>query len=412
MRRSTLRLCVPRPGGASLAIETNHSAGLRQGDTIYVGGQAALGPGGEVLFPGELDRQVEASIDAVEEVLAELGADIRDVVKLVCFYVSDGRVDEAALLARLRARFSGEPAPACMILPLPALAYPGMEVEIECIAMRGEEGECLPRRAGNPAGHWPWPFSHGLRCGEMFFIGAQGPYAADGSLRAPGAVVEQAKINIENIAKVAAELGASLDDICRFNTFYVGHGTVEDWARAAEVRGNAFERPGVCGTGVPVPTLFPEGLTIRQEATGMLGLDGSRLERRPSLPEGHWDWPIPVKAQQGVRIGRRIMIGGQVAADRHGKAVHPNDLPAQTRVVMDFIKAVVEDLGGTMDDVVKVNAFYKDTAGADPEVLHSNLAVRSGYFTKPGPVSTGIPLKALGLEDKTIEVEAYAMLGE
>ncbi len=401
-----------RPDNATLRIETTHSSGVRVGEMVFVGGQVDIGEGGRVLHPGDLPAQTEVAVDSVESVLGELGADIEDVAKLVVFYVSGGEVDEAALLARLRRRFRGEPPPACMAVPLPALAYPGMMVEIECIAMRGSDGSRLPRRAANPASHWPWPFSHGIRCGEMLFAGAQSPLDREGRLRAPGEVVEQARINIANIAEVMAGLGASLDDVCRFNTFYVGYGTAEDWKQAARVRGNAFERPGVCGTGVPVPALFPAGLTIRQEATGMLGLDGRTLPRTPSLPEGHWDWPIPVKAQQGVRIGNMIMIGGQVSADAHARAVHPDDLAAQTRTTMDFVQRVVEDLGATMDDVVKVNAFYKDVAGATPERLHANLAVRSGRFSKPGPASTGVPLRALGLEGIEIEIEAYAMLEE
>ena len=403
------RMSARRPGNATLGIETNHSAGVRVGEMIFVGGQVDIGEGGTVRHPGDLSTQTGAAVEAVETVLEELGATIEDVVKIVVFYVSTGEVDEAEFLDGLRRRFRGEPAPACMAVPLPALGLPGMMAEIECIAMRGTDGSRLPRRAANPEAHWPSPFSHGIRCGEMLFVGAQSPLDRAGEVRAPGEVVEQARINIANIARVMAELGGSLDDVCRFNTFYVGYGTAEDWKQAARVRGNAFERPGVCGTGVPVPALFPAGLTIRQEATGMLGLDGRTLPRTPSLPEGHWDWPIPVKAQQGVRIGNMIMIGGQVPADAHARAVHPDDLAAQTRTTMDFVRRVVEDLGATMDDIVKVNTFYKDVAGADPARLHTNLAIRSGCFSKPGPVSTGVPLQALGLEGIEIEIEAYAM---
>ena len=305
------RISARRPGNVTLGIETNHSAGVRVGEMVFVGGQADIGEQGAVRHPDNLETQTESTIDAVEAVLEELGATIEDVVKIAVFYVSTGEIDELELLERLRRRFRGEPAPACMAVPLPALAYPGVRVEVECIAMRGTDGHPLLRQAANPDAHWPWPFSHGIRCGEMIFVGGQSPLDPAGAVRAPGDVVEQARINIDNIARVMAGLGASLDDVCRFNTFYVGYGAAEDWKRAGRIRGNAFERPGVCGTGVPVPALFPAGLTIRQEATGMLGLDGSTLPRTPSLPEGHWDWPIPVKAQQGVRIGNTIMIGGR-----------------------------------------------------------------------------------------------------
>ena len=82
-----------------------------------------------------------------------------------------------------------------------------------------------------------------------------------------------------------------------------------------------------------------------------------------------------------------IMIGGQVPADANAKAVHPGDLVAQTRTTMDFVQRVVEDLGATMDEVVKVNAFYRDVAGADFARLHTNLAIRSDCFS---PAGTGV----------------------
>ncbi len=397
------------PSTSASTIPTTFSAGVRQEEMIFVGGQAALGPDGQVLHPGRLAAQCEAAADGVERVLGNLGADLADVVKLVCFYVTHGEVDEAALVAQLRRRFAANPAPALTIVPLPALSHPELLIELECIAMRRPDGGHFERHAGNPAGHWPWPFNHGLRCGEMLFLGGQKPLDAEGGLRAEGDIVEQARINIDNIARVARSLGADLDDICRFNTFYVGIGTSEDWAKAAEVRGNAFERPGVCGTGVPVPALYPAGLGILQEATGKLGTDGARLPRRPSLPEGHWDWPIPVKAQQGVRIGRMVMIGGQISADEASRALDPGDLAAQTARCMDYIEAVVRDLGGSMRDIVKVNAFYASD-GSDSARYQRVLKVISERFSAPGPVFTGIPLRVLGLTGLEIEVEAYALL--
>ena len=144
------RMSARRPDNANLRIETTHSSGVRVGEMVFVGGQVDIGARGRVLHPGDLPAQAEAAVDSVESVLEELGADIEDVVKLVVFYVSGGEVDEAALLARLRRRFRSEPPPACTAVPLPALAYPGMMVEIECIAMRGSDGGRLPRRAANP----------------------------------------------------------------------------------------------------------------------------------------------------------------------------------------------------------------------------------------------------------------------
>ena len=142
----------------------------------------------------------------------------------------------------------------------------------------------------------------------------------------------------------------------------------------------------------------------------MLGKDGTRLQRRALRPEGHWDWPSPVNFQQGVKVGPMIFVGGQVSADPKSKILHPNDLEKQTEAAMDCISSVLSCYGAKMDDIVKINSFYK--TGGDETRLHRNLAVQSSSFNEPGPTTTGIPLETLGLgaEGMEIEIEALAMV--
>ncbi|MBT5416108.1 MAG: RidA family protein [Rhodospirillaceae bacterium] len=394
-------------GHWSWPIKVTHKHGLRCDEMIFVGGQVDLTPEGEVLRKGDLAAQTNAVVDHIETVLDELGADLEDVVKLVMFYVNDGGVNERDALATLRARFKGDVPPAVIPVPLPVLAYPEMVVEIEAIAMRSPDGSRMARSASNPATHWDWPFSHGLRCGEMIFIGAQQPLDASGEMVAPGDPVEQARANIENLRAVLDGFGADLGDVARINTFYVGAGTAADWSRAAQIRGNAFEWPGPVGTGVPVPALFPNGMTQRQEAFAMLGVNGEKLERECVRPDGHWDWPIPVNFQQGVKVGKMVFIGGQVCQDHKGVGLHKGEMVRQTVVVMENIRRTLACYGLNMDDMVKVNTFYR--GGASYDELHENLSVRSASFFDPGPSTTGIPLAALGIEGLTIEVEGWAM---
>ena len=396
-------------GHWSWPFKVTHKHGLRDGEMIFVGGQVDVDDKGTVRHPGDLAAQTRVAMDHIETVLKELEADLEDVTKLVMFYVNRGDVDELKALATVRERFKGPTPPAIMPVQLPTLAYPGMMVEIEAIAMRGADGKRLARTAFNPSQRPDWPFSHGLRCGEMIWVGCQEPRDVAGRVRSPGDPVAQAKLNIENVRGVLAGFGAELDDVCRINTFYVGHGTAKDWAEAGRIRGNAFKWPGPVGTGVPVPALYPQGLALRQEAVAMLGIDGKKPPRRALRPEGHWDWPIPVNFQQGVKVGRMIFVGGQVACEGKAVVLHPDDLVAQTRVTMDYIRTVLAAFGAKLDDVVKVNTFYK--GGASYERLQKNLEIRSSCFSDPGPTTTGIPLVNLGIEHMEIEVEAYAMVG-
>lgn len=383
------------------------SDGVRDGDLVFTGGQAALSPAGEVRHPGDLAAQTAAALDHLDTVLAGLGADAADVVKFVVFYRQGGETDEAALLARIRARCPGPTPPALAAVPLPSLGLAGLEVVIEAIAMRNASGERLPRTAFAPPDHWDWPFSHGLRCGEMIFVGTQMPLDRDGALRVPGQAAGQAEINIENLRRVLAGFGARLDDVCRINTFYLGHGTAKDWAEAGRIRGHAFTWPGPVGTGVPVPALLPEGLTQRQEAFAMLGADGKPLPRTALCPEGHWDWPVPVNFQQVVRVGRLIYVGGQISARGKAEVVHPGDLEAQTHEIMRNIEATLTAVGARMADIVKLNAFYR--GGDDGSGLCTTLKACETWFDGPAPAMTAVPLAKLGVEALETEIEAYAL---
>jgi enamine deaminase RidA (YjgF/YER057c/UK114 family) len=85
-------------------------------------------------------------------------------------------------------------------------------------------------------------------------------------------------------------------------------------------------------------------------------------------------------------------------------------MQAQTRTSMDNIEKVLDELGASMDDVVKVTTFYKgDGGGAD---LHENLSIRSSYFSDPGPATTGISLPFLAYSEAgmMIEIEVIGML--
>lgn len=140
----------------------------------------------------------------------------------------------------------------------------------------------------------------------------------------------------------------------------------------------------------------------------MLGTDGAVLPRRAVRPPEIWDWPIPMTTQQGIRIGRTVFVGGQVPSDHQHRPIHPGDVPAQAHVVMGFIKLILERLDATLDDVVKVNCFYKGPASVD--VLLANAAVRASYFRSPGPTTTGIPVPSVGRDALDIEIEALAIV--
>ena len=60
----------------------------------------------------------------------------------------------------------------------------------------------------------------------------------------------------------------------------------------------------------------------------------------------------------GVKVGNVVYVSGAVAMDKDGKTV--GDCAAQTRQVLESIKAVVETAGGSMADIAFNHVFLKD----------------------------------------------------
>ena len=387
-------------------IPVTHKHALRCGEMIFVGGQVDLDSAGQVRHPGDRTAQSAAAMAHLGRALASVGADFADLVKLIAFYENDGSVDEAGFLAEIaRLLAAGTTLPVMTAVPLPALAYPGMVVEIESVAMRGADGRRLAREASSPFG--PGPFPDGLRCGEMIFTAGQSALDGAGKAMAPGDIVRQSEIVMERLATVLAGFGADHDDAVKINNYYVGGGVFEDWEAAARVRARYFAEPGPAATGMPVPRHAVPGVVARSEVIAMRGCDGRRLPRRHVWPADHWDWPIHLPYKHGIKCGELIFVGGQVALTPRGEVIAPDDLVAQTRLALDNIAKVLAGFGAGLDDVVKVTSFYE--GGASAGRLHDNLAIRSAAFRDPGPATTGIPMPYLAYDGMVIEIEVMAM---
>ena len=156
--------------------------GVRCEQFVHVGGQVDKTSRGDPLHADDLPTQIGVVVRHIDTVLREFGASLADTVKLTAFYASgDDAMDEAwlveAVAAACRANGLGAPrsGPVLVPVPLPWLALPGMRVEIEAVAMRGEYGQYLERDTASPAGvpDLPAPFNHALRCGGHVFVGGQ-----------------------------------------------------------------------------------------------------------------------------------------------------------------------------------------------------------------------------------------------
>lgn len=390
-------------------VPVSHKHGVRCGQMIWVGGQVDITSEGKVNNPYDLATQARNSIGNFEKVLKELDCDLTDLVKLLCFYVNDGSVDETEFLGMVASALPEGARPAITAVPVPYLAYPGMIVEIEGYAMRGTKGEKLAHSfaQGPDLSPLPAPFMGAVRSGKMIFVSAQSPVDHNGEVIHPGDIVAQTKQVMKQIGSALKSFGADFDDVVKLNRWYVGTGTVEDFEPAALACATHFNEPGPAATGIPVPRHARKGQQLKIEVVAMLGEDGNKLTRRHVRPDSVWDWTIKLPYWHGLKCHDMIFLGGQVSLDKKGNAVNPGDMKAQTRQAMAHIGTILKELDADYDDVCKVTTMYEGESSYD--VLHDNLLIRSSHFQDPGPATTGIPLPALAYPGMVIEIDVFAM---
>ena len=267
--------------------------------------------------------------------------------------MSDGRVDETGFLAAVGECLPSDAHPAVTAVPVPYLAYEGLQVEIEGYAMRRESGERTPRTFADvsAASPLPAPFRQSVRSGKMIFVSAQSPIDATGAVLHPGDIVAQTRQVMRQVGEVLASFGADYDDVVKLNRWYAGDVGIADFEPAALACATHFREPGPAATGIPLPRHADESVKVRIAVLAMLGEDGRRLPRRHVWPESLWDWNVHLPYKHGLQCEEMIFLGGQVSLDKRGQAVHPNDLSAQTHQAMVHIGTILSTLGELRGDV-------------------------------------------------------------
>jgi aminoacrylate peracid reductase len=82
----------------------------------------------------------------------------------------------------------------------------------------------------------------------------------------------------------------------------------------------------------------------------------------------------------GVRADNVLYTSGVLPIDAQGKLIGAGDVAAQTRAVIEAIKAIIEAAGGSLDDVAYNMIFLKDMA--DYQAMN---AVYAEYFSRQAP---------------------------
>ncbi|HUY18133.1 MAG TPA: RidA family protein [Candidatus Binataceae bacterium] len=109
------------------------SQGIQSGQMIFVSGQVAFGPDGNVVGAGDIKAQTHQAFKNVAAVLAKAGAALKDIVKITSFLTDENSFGQ--MLEARREVFGAEP-PASTAVVVKRLVMPELLIEIEAIAIK------------------------------------------------------------------------------------------------------------------------------------------------------------------------------------------------------------------------------------------------------------------------------------
>ena len=108
---------------------------------------------------------------------------------------------------------------------------------------------------------------------------------------------------------------------------------------------------------------------------------------------------------RAVRVGGRILVSGTAPVEPDGSST-PGDAAAQARRCFAIIVAAIEELGGSVADVVRTRMYIIDPSDAD-----AAGAVHGETFGTVRPAATMVVVSALLRPEWRIEIEAEALVG-
>jgi enamine deaminase RidA (YjgF/YER057c/UK114 family) len=392
------------------SMPVKFSQGWKVGNLIFVGGQISADAHGRTIGKDDIATQTRNVFEHIRSVLREVGADLKDVVRLNTYYHQRGQDADITRfweeMTKVRMESLANPGPVGTAVRVAGFAYEDLLIEIEAIAALGPKTRLMPKN------HWDWsmpvPFSQGWRVNDLIFVGGQISADRHGRTIGKDDIAAQTRNVFEFIRRVLQEGGADLKDIIKLNTYCCQPNRPEQHAQFWEELTNVFREyladPGPVVTAVGVEGFAYEDLLIEIEAIAAFG-PKTRL-----MPTKHWGRSMGFPLSPGWQVGDLIFVGEQLSLDEHGRTVAAGDILDQTRNSFRHMRQVLQEGGADLKDLVKLNTYYQyDAEGPSVTAFWEDMTrIRMEYLVEPGPSATAVRVAGFPHENLLIAIEGIA----
>lgn len=252
------------------------------------------------------------------------------------------------------------------------------------------------------------PYSHAVRVGNRIFshgtIGVDAHGQLPGSMAGRADMVAQCRQTIENLATSLELLGGSLQDVVKVRAFVPQHcrpgqpGVPSFDETFDAVYGRYFLPPRPARAALQ-QGLFLADLLVEIEAIAVLN-QPKRLIESAALPP-----LLRPYAQGGMVVGNLLFLRGFTAQNAQGELVGRGDMRAQTEQTFANMAIVLQEVGGSLADLVQTHVTLTDWHSYQDYNEVYNRHVREPFPTRATWQG------GLGREGLLIEIESIAALG-
>jgi enamine deaminase RidA (YjgF/YER057c/UK114 family) len=380
--------------GRALEATARYSRAVRVGDTVLQAGTTAIDRAGNVRGVGDVVKQVDAIMAIAEWSLDKAGSRLDDVVRSR-IYVTDIALADAA--ARALARRFRDARPAATLVAVQGLARPEQLIEIELDAVDGA-GKTARRIGSGRAIEERYAYSRALRVGARVYISGSTALNARGVVEGEGDLYRQTRSTLDTIFAALDAAGGTPADIVYTKSFFSGLSRMPDYTRAWL---EAFGEVRPTSTTLGIPALLRPDMLIEIEAEAVVGAARTRrdvyTQREREKPRGY---------ARLVEVGDRLYMSGCTDLDAAGELQAPGDWAAQYDHALDTARWSLEQVGASLDDVVRRQTFTVERA----EVNRPH-GQGPAYFERSRPASMGCRISGLARPELLVEVEVFAVKG-
>jgi 2-iminobutanoate/2-iminopropanoate deaminase len=233
------------------------------------------------------------------------------------------------------------------------------------------------------------PYSAAVQADGLIYVG--GNVSEEG-----GDIRAQTRVALESLDRTLKQAGSSLANVASVQVYLAD---AADYAGMNEVYRTFWP------TDPPVRTTVAAGLTVpesRIEITAVAIPDGG--ERRVIHPAGWVRSPNPYS--YGIQSGDTLFLSGLVARNGRDNSIVDGDMTAQTKVVLDNAREILEAAGMSLADVVSSRVYIADGAA-----FQDMNAAYQTYFPSAPPARATVVAGLTGPQYK-IEIALTAVRGD